>query len=265
MSVQQADQQSTIHIVDTRTEIETPENVILTFDLAGPGSRASAYIIDLALRMAVAWGLIYLIGFMIPLMGDGLPVGILLVGIFLLEWGYTALFEGFCNGQTPGKKMLKLRVIKDAGYPIHFYDAALRNLLRAADFLPVGYGVGLLSMAATKRMQRLGDLVAGTIVVRADVHTYKRNPGAFRNVEPILPTECDRRFHVSERTLDVIEQLLWRREQLGRRRVEEIASILAQPIADQLGYRLGDNRNGSRDILFLRRILKTFTSSEQGA
>ncbi len=265
MSVLQTNEQSKICIVDTRAEIETPENVILTFDLAGPGSRAYAYTIDLAIRIGVGWGLMYLLQFLIPLLGIGHPIGFVLVGFFFLEWGYTSLFEGLCNGQTPGKKMLKLRVIKDAGYPIHFYDAALRNLLRAADFLPVGYGVGLLSMTATKKMQRIGDLVAGTIVVRADVHTYKRNPAAFRSVEPILPSECDRRFHLSERTLDVIEQLLWRRESLGRRRVEEIASILAQPIADQLGYNLGENKNGARDILFLRRVLKTFSTSDQGA
>ncbi len=249
---------------DTRTEIETPENVILTFDLAGPGSRMGAYLSDLAIRLAVGWGLLFALSFLMPAFGAGFSLGFILIGLFLIEWGYAAFFEGLWKGQTPGKKMFKLRVIKDAGYPISFYDAALRNLLRAADILPFGYGAGLLCMVCTPRLQRIGDLVAGTIVIHDDEHRFRRNLGEFANLDPILPTECERRFHVSERTLDVIEQLLWRRDELPRRRVEEIAGILAVPLADHLGFQLEDDHGVSRDILFLRRVLRTFSTIESG-
>ena len=254
-----------IATLDTRTEIETPENVTLTFQLAGPGSRMGAYLIDLVIRCVLAWLMSYLISLLIPVLGFGAPIGLMLVGFFLLEWWYGALFEGLWRGQTPGKKFCGLRVIKDAGYPISFYDAVLRNFLRAADILPIGYGVGLICMSTTSRLQRIGDLVAGTMVVRIQQHRFERDTSDFAQLDPIPSTECARRYAVSERTLDVIEQLLWRRGSLPRRRVEELAGILAEPVARQLGYELDDSEAGQNaNIYFLRRVLRTFGSTSEG-
>jgi uncharacterized RDD family membrane protein YckC len=250
-------------VCDTRTEIETPESVLLTFDVAGPGSRMGAYLADLAIRIILGTGILWIGGTASGVLGAA-PVGLILIGIFLLEWGYGAVFEGLWHGQTPGKRMFGLRVIKDAGYPINFYDAALRNLLRAADILPFSYGAGLICMIATKRLQRIGDLVAGTIVVRDARHRFERNTNAFQNLDPLQPSDCPRRFFVSERTLDAIEQLLWRREKLPKRRVEEIASILALPIADQLGFALRDDLGNDRNMYFLRRVLRTFSTINKG-
>lgn len=253
------EQASVLTTFDTRTDIETPENVILTFDLAGPGTRLGSFLTDLAIRLGLGYGLAYILGMFIPILGAGLPLGGILVGVFMLEWGYAALFEGLWKGQTPGKRMFHLRVIKEGGYPIHFYDAVLRNFLLTADFLPFGYGAAFLTMSLTPKMQRIGDLVAGTIVVRTDAHRFRRNLSAIAKVEPIEPTDCAGRFHVSERTLDLIEQLLARRDGLGMRRLEEIASILAVPIAERLGYQFSEPKSGKRDLLFLRRVLKTFS------
>jgi uncharacterized RDD family membrane protein YckC len=249
---------------DTRAEIETPENVILTFHIAGPGSRIGAFLADLCIRIVIGYALVFCMGAAFPVLGQALSTGAFLIGLFLLEWGYGALFEGLNRGQTPGKKIFKLRVIKDAGYPISFYDATLRNFVRAADFLPFGYGSGLLCMTATKRMQRIGDLVAGTIVIHDERLRFERNTSAFHDLEPLHPAERSRRFFVSERTLDVIEQLLWRRHKLPRRRVEEIAGILAEPLARQLGHRLDDDLVIDRDLYFLKRVLRTFSTLDKG-
>src|SRR4051794_30526146 len=101
----------TITAYDTRAEIETPESVILTFDIAGPGSRMGAYLADLVIRFVVLLGLNWLIAIALPVFGEAIPLGFLLLSLFLLEWGYGAVFEGLFRGQTPGKWMFRLRVI----------------------------------------------------------------------------------------------------------------------------------------------------------
>ena len=86
---------------------------------------------------------------------------------FVVLWGYYLLFEGLSDGQTPGKRMLRLRAVRDGGYSVGFPASAVRNLLRIIDLQPVfTYLVGITSVAVSKSGQRLGDLVAGTIVVR---------------------------------------------------------------------------------------------------
>ena len=250
-------------VVDTRTEIETPENVTLTFNLAGPGSRMSAYVIDLVIRVALFLGGSFLLSAVLPILGSGLSIGGILIALFLLEWCYTTLFEAFWRGQTPGKRFCGLRVLKEAGYPIGFYDSVLRNLLRVADILPFGYGAGIICMTATSRLQRIGDLVAGTIVVRDTRHRFVRHTEAFATLDPIHPTDCSGTFAVSERTLDTIEQLLARRDRLSKRRVEELAEILARPVAAKLGYNLDDDPQFDRHEHFLRRVLRTFAMTQE--
>ncbi len=244
-------------LVDTRTEIETPENVTLLFDVAGPGSRLGAYLIDLLIRIGIYFAISMAVGYVAPVLGQGLPMGAMLLALFLLEWGYGAICEGFWNGRTLGKRTFGLRVIKDAGYPIGFYDAMIRNLLRAADILPIGYGVGLITMCVTKRMQRIGDLVAGTMVVHERREALQRHVETSKKLTPISKAECVGTFHVSERTLDVVERLLGREDKLSESREDEIAAILAKPIAARLGVPIMLGRY--RHSAFLRRVLKTFS------
>jgi uncharacterized RDD family membrane protein YckC len=162
--------------------IETPEQVELEFSIAGLGSRFVAILIDTILIV----GFYFAIGIVLALVfsgasalggkaGDDLDTAgkwVLAIFIFLnflLIWGYFALFEGLWRGQTPGKRVMKLRVIKDSGRQITFFEALARNLLRFVDYLPGMYLVGVITMLCNKRSKRLGDLAAGTLVIHERV------------------------------------------------------------------------------------------------
>ena len=138
---------------------ETPEGILLQLKLAGPVARACAWAIDAAVKAAVYVAVSLLTAFF-----GGVGVALMLIGFFLLEWFYPVLFE-VNGGATPGKRAMGLLVVHDNGTPISVAASLLRNLLRVADFLPLLYGVGLVSMLSNRRFQRLGDLVAGTLVV----------------------------------------------------------------------------------------------------
>jgi hypothetical protein len=181
----------------------------------------------------------------------------------VLEWFYGCVFEGLWSGRTPGKWLVGLRVIKDGGYPISFFDALLRNLLRAADGLPVFYGAGLITMLATRRMQRLGDLLAGTIVVREQREHLRRQLPFLRSVPLIPRVQMASSYRPSDRTLDLIERFFLRRGALMSARADEIAVILARPLAERLGYQ-GEPHEAVREpSRFLLRVLRTFTESEE--
>src|SRR5688500_12590540 len=152
--------------------IVTPENVEITYELAGMGSRALAAMVDMLIHALFLVILIYAIS-LVSATGFELPPGwepwILGAGILLLFglfWGYYIWFETRWSGQTPGKRLMRLRVIKDGGYPIDFRAAVIRNLMRYVDFLPWGYAIGITSIFFSRDYKRLGDFVAGTLVVR---------------------------------------------------------------------------------------------------
>lgn len=157
--------------------IDTPEQVELRFPLAGLGSRFLAATVDIGIQIIANLVLILIIVIafsagmrtgaldrMSDTAGKWFVAGIVLV-YFLLYWGYYSLFEAFRNGQTPGKRVMKIRVIKDSGRQITFFEALARNLLRVVDSLPALYLIGVISILFTKQNKRLGDLVADTIVV----------------------------------------------------------------------------------------------------
>jgi uncharacterized RDD family membrane protein YckC len=154
--------------------IETPERVPLHFALASIGNRFLACAIDHAIQF-VALGLIGLgaitlanLSFMDQLSSASKwVIAFAIIFVFLIFAGYFAFFEWLWSGQTPGKRWLKLRVIREDGRPITFWEASVRNLLRSLDMMPMPfYSVGLISVFYTTRDQRLGDMVAGTVVVR---------------------------------------------------------------------------------------------------
>jgi uncharacterized RDD family membrane protein YckC len=152
--------------------IATPEQVELEFSVAGIGSRFVAALLDHLIQAAffilMGFALAFLLsgaaGNNLNLMSKWLLAGFIALN-FCLIWGYFALFEAFWHGQTPGKHIMKLRVIKDSGRQITLFEALTRNLLRLIDYLPSLYLVGVITMLCTKRNQRLGDLAAGTLVV----------------------------------------------------------------------------------------------------
>ncbi len=147
-------------MLDNRHIIETPEGIELVLRPAGVIVRTLAYSIDFLIRLLVLIGL----SVMLSLAG-GFGFGMLSICAFLLEWFYPVLFEVLRDGRTPGKRLMNLQVLNDDGSPIGWNESLLRNLLRAADFLPLFYLGGIVAMLMNRRFQRLGDLAAGSIVV----------------------------------------------------------------------------------------------------
>jgi uncharacterized RDD family membrane protein YckC len=149
---------------------ETPEQVALEFPLAGVGSRFLALAIDMLLQGAIMTLVILAVGgtwsVLRPSGGGGFwfaAVGLL--AVFTVFYGYFAGFEAFWHGQTPGKRLVGLRVLSVTGRPIRLDEALIRNVLRVVDQLPGVYAVGIVTMLISSRSQRLGDLAAGTVVV----------------------------------------------------------------------------------------------------
>ncbi len=251
--------------VRVQTEIETPENIVLTFRLAGPASRMGAYGIDLIVRVALVWLFVLIVGLVAPVLGDvaGMSAGLTLLFLFLIEWGYPFVFEYFWSGRTPGKRIVGLRVIKTGGYPIGFPDALLRNLLRAADVLPLFYGTGIAVMFLTPRMQRIGDVLAGTMVVRERRESLRLGRSLPRDVESLPRGELNLAYRPADRTLALIERLLSRHATVSRARADEIAAILAPALAIRLGYDSEESPELTRPREFLMRVLKTFTAGAE--
>lgn len=145
--------------------LATPEGVAIELTLAGLGSRMAATMVDTAIQVAIQIALFVLL---IGLGERGSALGIALFSLlsFLAFFGYGVLFETLASGRTPGKRVTGLRVIRSGGRPVGFTASAVRNLVRLIDFLPFLYAVGIASILFSARNQRLGDIAAGTLVVR---------------------------------------------------------------------------------------------------
>lgn len=146
--------------LDTLSRVITPEGCELELRLAGPVVRARAWLIDSLVRLLIFAGLASVLGYFGRL---GWAVAILLV--FFLEWLYPILFEVLWRGATPGKRASGLMVLHDDGTPVGWGASFARNTLRAVDFMPMLYACGLLTIGLNPHGKRLGDLLAGTVVV----------------------------------------------------------------------------------------------------
>jgi uncharacterized RDD family membrane protein YckC len=144
--------------------ILSPEKTVLTYRLAGLGSRAIAQLVDLLIVIALIFGIGMLLALTIGSIDQGIYVGMLLLTSILGPFAYFILFEGLWNGQTPGKRAAGIRVHMADGTPVTMLASIGRNLLRAADFLPSFYFLGLLAIFTNPKAQRLGDLIADTVV-----------------------------------------------------------------------------------------------------
>ncbi|HWF13140.1 MAG TPA: RDD family protein [Candidatus Acidoferrales bacterium] len=155
--------------------IETPEQTSIEFPLAGIGSRFLAVLIDTLIQIGTVIVILLMfggLGYSVRGAFGSIPdylgpwiAAVLIFFSFLLMFGYFILFESLWNGQTPGKRLTHIRVIKDSGQPISAIDAVARNLLRLVDQLPFAYGIGVLCAWISPQSKRLGDYVAGTVVV----------------------------------------------------------------------------------------------------
>src|SRR6266702_1643130 len=151
---------------DTDLVVATPEWVSFGYQVAGLGTRAIAQILDLLILGGVLLGLIFAAIAIGQAGFDVVAYLLALLGGFVVVFGYFWASEAFWSGQTIGKKVFRLRAVGDRGEPMTFMQAGIRNVVRIVDFLPYGYGVGLVVLFVNGKGKRLGDLAAGTIVVK---------------------------------------------------------------------------------------------------
>lgn len=212
--------------LDTTVLVETPEGIDLQAETVNVIPRALAYSLDFLLRAIVIITLSIILAFFGESgQGEG-GQGIVLVIFFILEWFYPVYFEVFRNGQTIGKKAMKIRVVNHDLTPIRFGASLTRNLLRAADFLPFCYVVGIATTALSSKGQRLGDLAAGTLVVY--VHEETDGTASLDTVKAIAPTE-----QIPADVQAAFIALSLNRGDLSQARQQEIAEILRPKIAKQ--------------------------------
>ena len=218
--------------LDATLAVETPEQVTLTYTIAGFGSRALAALLDAFIIVAVSIALFLLIGALSaiapsiahlgvrPKGSTSVLLAILFLAEFTLVWGYYVLFEGLNDGQTPGKRFFALRVVRDGGFAMTFAASAVRNLVRIVDVQPgLLYGVGAVSVLSTKSGKRLGDLLAGTFVV----HEAKMMYAGGKRSTPTASTEITTSAIalvmpvLSDDEYDVLDRYMTRRKRSHRR------------------------------------------------
>ncbi len=266
--------------LDCFARVITPENIEFEYALAGPFQRLPAFLLDLAIRA------LFLVGVTIALtvfsiftfLGGSVVAIVVLLLFFLLSWFYGIYFETRFNGRTPGKMVMNLRVISVDGRPINATQAALRNLLRLADMCvllpltslgeegPMAYviptlSIGFVCMALTRRMQRLGDLAAGTMVI-SEAHTSSlrtmtpEDPRAFGLAELIPAT-----FSANHSLAQAIGHYMENRGRLSPARRSEVSKHLAEPLLQRFEL-LPDT---SSDLLLCALYTRIFLSAEEQA
>jgi uncharacterized RDD family membrane protein YckC len=256
------------HIIEAEETliIETPERVPLEFALASIGNRFLAVTVDHFIQylsmFLLAWLFLSLAGISSSQVADAsgqllmeMPkwtIAIMIIVLFLMFAGYFIVFEWLWNGQTPGKRLLKLRVIREDGRPLNLWEAIARNLLRICDavpgfILPV-YSVGLIVIFLSGRDQRVGDIFAGTVVIReraeeaptfAETFSNRVTDSAFIRVQK--PTGIQANVDLlTESEVEVVESFLRRRWDLSNRQRLWMAWRIALPIMYKLkpGYNL---------------------------
>jgi uncharacterized RDD family membrane protein YckC len=158
--------------IGDQLNIDTPELVSIEMPIAGIGSRFIATLVDGLIWAAAGVVLVILFTILFAALhfasrtSENWLTGVLFLIVFLMQWGYFSLFEAFNNGRTPGKQVAKIHVIHRSGRAISFVESLARNLLRYVDYLPGFYAIGIITIFLSKQNQRLGDMVAGTLVVR---------------------------------------------------------------------------------------------------
>ncbi|HXG67448.1 MAG TPA: RDD family protein [Blastocatellia bacterium] len=235
-------------MLDDELVIETPERVELHYILANVGNRFLASGIDHLIQIVVGVTILLVAGAITNWQFfDSMGVwtaALLVLAIFALYWGYFVVFETLWNGQTPGKRIMRLRVVREDGRPVRFFEVFVRNLLRlTVDILPSSYAVGVISIIFSARSKRVGDFVAGTVVVKerateapsletiiqiSDIEQQRLERAA-----PAL-FKADTRL-LTDRELRAVETFLKRRYELPEPNRSALAARIAHPISAKLG------------------------------
>lgn len=248
--------------------VDTPENISFGYDVAGIGSRFLAVFVDTLIQ-----GTLYVFLFIVlvllsafdaavqlPRQLRDLAPTLILVVLFLVQFGYFMLFELITGGQTPGKRLMNLRVIKESGYPLSPLDSVIRNLIRIIDFFPFAYGVGVIVMFLNDHSKRLGDFAAGTLVVkmRDEVKLSSLAGPTTGGYAPEWPGVENLR----EADVELIESFLQRRGQL--RESGSLAGTIARNIRARLNSPEAEERAAyiSHEE-FLRQVALAYRKARQ--
>jgi uncharacterized RDD family membrane protein YckC len=237
--------------LDSTIDVKTPENIAFAYRSAGPFRRLPAFLAD----MAICFLLYMVIGIATMVLGfllSGLAVAIMLIAFFVINWFYGGLFETFMNGQTPGKRLMGIRVLTVDGQPINALQAVMRNLLRYADMwpllpltafgaeLPLGipiFTLGLFVMAMNQKYQRLGDFACGTMVVIEERHwlsgVAQLDDERAAQLAMYIPPD----FRAGRTLAQAISTYVERRRFFSVPRRREIARHLAEPLLEKFGMR----------------------------
>lgn len=236
--------------------LSTPENIELSYQPAGLGTRFLAAMID-SLVLGVILLLILIGGLLLALAGQSfgdaastLIVAVMVLLSFVVFTGYYIFFESIWRGQSPGKRVLGLRVMRDDGLPLTFSASVIRNLIRFFDFLPGTYGLGIIAMFTNKRWKRLGDMAAGTIVVHDVRHELPRElrlpppPNLAGGTPPM-------RNRLTSEQYDLVREYLLRQQALSSEARERIGEALAVTVEERTGVPRPDGDPGG----YLRSVM----------
>ena len=217
--------------------IDTPEQIPLEFPLAGIGSRFLALALDSLIQSFGYLLVLLLLAWFEPDLERIWPkasvwaVAVVVIIGFIIYSGYFAVFETVWNGQTPGKRAVRIRVIKDSGRPIAVYEAVARNVMRLIDQFPGIYAVGIISVFLSSRNKRLGDYVAGTVVVHEGALTELQPAWQAEKITVAAPYNV---AQISLADLELIETFLQRRYDLAlevrHRTAEQISTRMQQKL-----------------------------------
>ncbi len=252
-------------IIDSSIDVKTPENTAVSYQIAGPWRRGPAFLIDMLVRVVVFAGILFLAGLVLVVLQD-LSIVMISLSWFALEWFYGGIFETFWNGQTPGKRAMGLRVLTTAGEPINGMQAIQRNLFRYADMMPIipvlalitalnidldlespspalllvmmisplpTYMLGIITPMLNPRNQRIGDLVADTLVVVEEKSWLKGlitiPDKRVAQLAALIPAN----FQISRSLNRTLSMYADRRRGFSPERRHEIASHLGRPLLER--------------------------------
>ena len=244
--------------MERSVSVRTPEAIAFYYELAGPGSRFLALLVDMAIQVVLAVLLLIVAGEgsdkalalakSLHLQGKALESTMIAVGVLLffgLFYGYFIVFEKYWNGQTPGKRLLGIRVVRDGGYPVELVSSTVRNLIRIVEQVLGFYAISIVCMLLSSENKRLGDFAAGTIVVRdrgfevADPKTWLRSAAsdAGSDADPLIA-------HLSADELALVDKYMQRRTGFDARSAKNTAAKIAaalRPKVDPHSAMLGDD------------------------
>jgi uncharacterized RDD family membrane protein YckC len=237
-------------VFEDRLTIDTPEGVPLELTLAGVGSRFASALIDYVFQTIILVALLLVLRFGVGVDpgSSGVAAAFWAVGFFVFFWGYDVAFEVLNSGRTPGKAMNGLRVVRESGAPVTFGTSAVRNVIRIIDILPGTYLVGMVSIVVTRRNQRVGDLAAGTLVIREP----RRLPPEVL-VSPSVQAQAWDTSAIGQEELDALAAFLARRGDLAAGARIQIAAELVGRLRPKVGGAIASEGNE----MFLERLLAT--------